>query len=52
MVNTVIEVYLGVLAGPELLQALGMQLLWIGILSGASQLVLRAGVHKLVIQGG
>ena len=52
MVNTVIEVYLGVLTGPELLQALGMQLLWIGILSGAGQLVLRAGVHKLVIQGG
>jgi len=52
MVNTVIEVYLGVLVGPELLLALGTQILWIVILFLAGQLVLRAGVHKLVIQGG
>ena len=52
MVNTVIEVYLGRLSGPELFQALGMQLLWIALLFVACQLVLRAGVRKLVIQGG
>ena len=52
MINTVVEVYLGVLSGPELLQALGMQLVWIGLLFAAGQLVLRAGVRKLVIQGG
>jgi ABC-2 type transport system permease protein len=51
-VNTVIEIYLGVVTGPALLQALGFQLLWFLILSAACQLVLRAGVRKLVIQGG
>ena len=52
MVNTIIEVYLGVLTNPELLRALGMQLLWIVILFAAGQLVLRAGVRRLVVQGG
>ena len=52
MVNTVVEVYLGVLTGPELVQALGAQLLWIVLLSVTCQFVLRAGVRRLVIQGG
>lgn len=52
MINTIVEVYLGVLSGPEMLRALGMQLAWIGLLFAAGQLVLRAGVRKLVIQGG
>jgi len=52
MVNTVVEVYLGALTGSELIQALGTQLLWIGLLFVVCQLVLRAGVRKLVIQGG
>ena len=52
MVNTVVEVYLGVLTGPALWQALLDQLLWVIILVGTSQLVLRAGVRQLVIQGG
>ncbi len=51
-VNTVVEVYLGVLTGPGLLRALGGQLLWLAILVAACQLALRAGVRKLVIQGG
>jgi ABC-2 type transport system permease protein len=51
-VNTVIEVYLGVLNGPEMAQALGFQLLWFLILLAACQITLRAGVRKLVIQGG
>jgi ABC-2 type transport system permease protein len=52
MVNTIIEVYLGVLTGPALLRALLGQALWVVILAVAGQLVLRAGVRRLVIQGG
>jgi ABC-2 type transport system permease protein len=52
MINTVVEVYLGLLTGPALWQALLGQLLWGVILIGAGQLVLRAGVRQLVIQGG
>ena len=52
MVNTIIEVYLGVLTGPALLWALLGQALWVVILVVAGQLVLQAGVHRLVIQGG
>jgi ABC-2 type transport system permease protein len=51
-INTVIEVYLGVLTGPELIQALLGQVLWVLILVTTGHLVLRAGVRKLVIQGG
>jgi ABC-2 type transport system permease protein len=51
-VNTVVEVYLGVLTGPEMVQAMGFQLLWFLILLIACQITLRAGVRKLVIQGG
>jgi ABC-2 type transport system permease protein len=51
-VNTVIEVYLGVVTGPELVRALGGQLVWIVALVAASQLTLRAGVRRLVILGG
>jgi ABC-2 type transport system permease protein len=52
MVNTTIEVYLGLLSGAALLQALFVQVVWIVVLTGASHLTMRAGVHKLVIQGG
>jgi ABC-2 type transport system permease protein len=52
MVNTIVEVYLGVISGPVLLRALGLQLLWVGVLFLACRLVMRAGVRKLVIQGG
>jgi len=51
-VNTVVEVYLGVLSGPELVQALLGQLLWVAMLVVAGQFVLRAGVRRLVILGG
>lgn len=51
-VNTVIEVYLGVLQGPTLLRGLGLQLLWVGILWAAGQIVLRRGIRRLVILGG
>lgn len=52
MVNTSIEVYLGLLTGINLVHALAIQLLWIGALFAASQVILRAGVKRLVIQGG
>jgi ABC-2 type transport system permease protein len=52
MVNTVVEVYLGTLQGPALLAALGEQLLWAVGLFAVCQLVMRAGVRRLVIQGG
>ena len=52
MINAVIEVYLGVLTGPALLQVLLGQLLWVVILVIAARLTLRAWVRQLVIQGG
>jgi ABC-2 type transport system permease protein len=52
MVNTVIEVYLGLLRGPALARALLLQLFWVGVLYVLARLVLSAGVHQLVIQGG
>jgi ABC-type uncharacterized transport system permease subunit len=48
----VVDVYLGLLTGPALLQALLLHLLWVVILATAGQVVLRAGVRQLVIQGG
>ena len=51
-VNTIVEVYLGVLTSSELVQALLGQLLWVAVLVGAGQRVLRAGVRRLVIQVG
>jgi ABC-2 type transport system permease protein len=52
MVNAVVEIYMGVLAGPEIARTLLVQALWAVLLFAASQLVLRAGVRRLVIQGG
>jgi ABC-2 type transport system permease protein len=52
MVNTVVEVYLGVLQGPQLVWALLAQVAWVVILVAACELTLRAGVRRLVILGG
>ncbi|MBL7161472.1 MAG: ABC-2 family transporter protein [Anaerolineales bacterium] len=52
MFNTVIEIYLGVLVGPEMILALLNQVLWILSLILAGQIVLRLGVRRLVILGG
>lgn len=52
MVNTIVEVYLGLLTEDQIISALFAQTIWIVILVGASQLMLRAGVRRLVIQGG
>jgi ABC-2 type transport system permease protein len=52
MLNTSVEIYLGVVTGPALAQALAFQLLWAAGLILACQLILRAGLRSLVIQGG
>jgi len=52
MVNTPAEVFLGILSGEQLLQALLLQAGWFLVLSAACMLVLRAGIRRLVIQGG
>lgn len=52
MISTVTDIYLGLLSGPQVFRALFVQALWALILIGAGQLVLRAGVRRLVIQGG
>lgn len=52
MVNTVVEAFLGVLTGPALMQALAVQAAWAAGLTLACYAALRAGVRRLVIQGG
>ena len=52
MINTVVEIYLGVLQSHEVVQALLIQGFWVVILVVAAHLILRAGTHRLVIQGG
>lgn len=52
MINTVAEIYLNALQGPELIQALMVQAGWAVTVILAGQLVLRAGVRRLVILGG
>ena len=52
MVNSIIEVYLGLISGPELLPALSYQALWVLLLVGTGQVVMRLGVRRLVILGG
>jgi ABC-2 type transport system permease protein len=52
MINTVIEIYLGVLTGPAVYFALLAQLGWFVGLALLAQVILRAGMRTLVIQGG
>lgn len=52
MINTPAEVFLGILDGPRLGQALLVQAAWFILLSAASVLTMRAGIKRLVIQGG
>jgi ABC-2 type transport system permease protein len=50
--NAVMDVYIGVLQGPELVEVFFRQAFWIAALVLAGQLVLRLGVRRLVILGG
>jgi ABC-type uncharacterized transport system permease subunit len=52
MFNTVIEIYLGILNGPDLFWALLNQLFWILFLFLLASLVLKVGIRRLVVLGG
>ncbi|MEN8171255.1 MAG: ABC-2 family transporter protein [Chloroflexota bacterium] len=52
MLNTVVEIYLNLVQGPDLIMALLYQLIWIAVLITSGQLILRSGVRRLVILGG
>ena len=52
MLNAVVEIYLGVVQGAELVQLLLIQAGWALGLIIVGQLVLRRAVHRLVILGG
>jgi ABC-2 type transport system permease protein len=52
MVNTVVEVYLGVLHGSQLAIELIKQGMWAFVLVLACHLTMKAGIRRLVIQGG
>jgi len=52
MINTPVEIYLGVMNAPSILNALMLQLIWLAALAVVCQVALRAGVSRLVIQGG
>jgi ABC-2 type transport system permease protein len=50
--NTMLEVYLGVLQGSELVEAILAQILWAVGLILAGQVILRLGIRRLTIAGG
>ncbi len=52
MLNTVVEIYLGLLQGPALWQALLTQVVWAAVLAVVGQLLLKTAVRRLVILGG
>jgi ABC-2 type transport system permease protein len=52
MVNSVVEIYLGVLNGPQIAVVLAKQAAWAVLLVVICQITLRFGVRRLVIQGG
>jgi ABC-2 type transport system permease protein len=52
MFNVPGEIYLGIIAGPDLSRALITQVGWFVLLALACHFALRAGLRRLVIQGG
>ncbi|MBI3658898.1 ABC-2 family transporter protein [Candidatus Acetothermia bacterium] len=52
MVNTPIEVYLGIVRGTDLWVALGVQIFWFVLMTLLCEFLYRRGVQKLIIQGG
>lgn len=52
LINTIVEIYLGVIKGSELLRILMLQVGWALGLMVLSNLVLKAGIRRLVISGG
>lgn len=51
-INTIVEIYLGILTPGQTLRALFLQLAWFVVLTLAGDRLLRRGIQKLVIQGG
>ncbi|MFF7776530.1 ABC transporter permease [Streptomyces tanashiensis] len=49
---TPVALYGGQLAGSGAVQAIGVQLLWIGLLAGAVRLIWSRALHRIVVQGG
>lgn len=52
ILNTPVEIYLGILSIPETISALLLQAAWAAVLIVFGQLILKSGVRRLVIQGG
>ncbi len=52
MLNTVIEIYLNLIQGPDLIKAILYQFSWIFALILIGQIILRKGLRRLVILGG
>jgi ABC-2 type transport system permease protein len=52
MMNVVMDAFVGVLSGTEMAAVILIQVGWIAALTLTSQVVLRAGVRRLVILGG
>ncbi len=52
MINTPVEIYLGTVQGVQVSNTLFIQLVWLVLLVVAGDLVFRAGIRRLVIQGG
>lgn len=52
MFNSPVEVFVGLAQGPEVLRSLAIQAAWFLVLALAALLALRAGLRRLVVQGG
>ena len=52
MINSIVETYLGMGSGADSLKAIISQAIWAMLLFLAGQVVFRAGVKRLVVQGG
>jgi ABC-2 type transport system permease protein len=52
IVNTPVEIWLGLAKGPDIWLSLGLQIFWLAALYWLCQVMVRAGVRHLVIQGG
>ena len=52
MINTVVEIYLGLLTGADITRVILLQIFWSIVLLVSGQLILRAGIRRLVILGG
>jgi len=52
MIETPVEIWMGILSGPAVAAALIQQAFWAGVMMLLGRLMLAAGTRKLVIQGG